>query len=79
MGIPTVVTATPAYEKVMEQAKLDMACRTKSEWKEKLLKFMSDETARREAGEKGKAYTDSFYSDEKAVDQWDKLIQSVFE
>ncbi|MBT3367204.1 MAG: hypothetical protein HN472_00940 [Nitrospina sp.] len=79
MGMPTITTATPAYVHAMDQANLDMACQTKSEWSEKLLKYMNDETARRGAGEKGKAYTDSFFSDENAIAQWDNLIQSVFE
>ena len=79
MGMPTITTSTPAYAYAMDQANLDMTCRKKSEWREKLLKYMNDETARREAGEKGKAYTDSFYSDEIVVAQWDNLIQSVLE
>ena len=79
MGMPTITTSTPAYAYAMDQANLDMTCRTKFEWGEKLLKYMNDETARREAGEKGKAYTDNFYSDEIVAAQWDNLIQSVLE
>ena len=78
-SIPTITTATPAYEYAMDQANLDMACRTKYEWNEKLLKYMNNETARRQAGEKGKAYTESYFSDEMIVDQWDNLIESVLE
>ena len=78
MGIPTLVSATPAYERTMKQADMGMFCRTDSEWFDKILKYMEDESARREAGEKGRAFTDKHYSAEQAVSQWGDVIQSVF-
>ena len=77
MGMPTIVTATPAYTRAMQQANLDMSCQTNSEWYEKILQYMNDESIRREAGEKGKKFSEKHYSAEQAVSQWDDIIQSV--
>jgi len=44
-----------------------------------LEKYMNDESARREAGQKGKAFADKNYSEEIMLSQWDKLFASVFQ
>jgi hypothetical protein len=78
MGMPTIVAATPAYERVMKRANLDMSCQTDSEWHEKILKYMDDESLRHEVGEKGIAFTNEYCSAEQTVNLWSKAIQSVF-
>ena len=77
MGIPTVVSATAAYERAMNDCGLAMACRTSDEWFDTLEKYMNDESARREAGREGKAFVDKHYSEDIMLSQWDKLFGSV--
>jgi len=77
LGMPTVVSATRAYERAMNKCGLNMTCRTPGEWFATLDKYMSDESARKEAGEKGKTFVDKHYSEEIMLSHWDKLFSSV--
>src|SRR5205085_10342320 len=54
MGMPAIVSATPAYSRVMEEAGINMAARTLQEWMSYLEHYMKDEQARRDAGERGR-------------------------
>ena len=77
MGLPTVVSATPAYQRVMDQCGLAMTCRTQNEWFNILEKYMMDENLRKEAGQKGKAFLEKNYSEETMLSKWDDLFASV--
>lgn len=77
MGIPTIVSATPAYQRAMDQCGLAMTCRTQDEWFNTLEKYMNDETARKEAGQRGKIFVDKNYSEDLMLSQWDELFSSV--
>lgn len=77
MGMPTVVSATPAYSRTMQRCGLPMACRTKGEWLETLEKYIKDESARIEAGERGRAFSENYYSEEKTLALWDDVFNSV--
>lgn len=79
LGVPAVVSATPAYEELMHQCDLRMTCRTLQEWGDTLERFMDDESARREAGERGRVFAEKHHSDEAILGQWDKLFASLFE
>jgi hypothetical protein len=78
-GVPAVVSATPAYESVLQQCGLPMACRTPEEWSATLRRYMDDENARRDAAERGKAYAEKYHSDEAITEQWDGLFASLLE
>ncbi|HOD12733.1 MAG TPA: hypothetical protein PKO44_06530 [Candidatus Omnitrophota bacterium] len=77
MGMPVVVSSTPAYERAMQQCGLSMTCRTKSEWIETLVKYIDDENARREAGARGLIFAEKYYSEEIILDRWDKVFLSL--
>lgn len=77
MGMPTVVSTTPAYERAMERSGLHMACRTQQEWQETLERYIIDESARREAGQRGKTFAESHYSEDQILKLWDSLFESV--
>ena len=79
MGMPTVVSTTAAHKRAMDDCGLPMTCRTSNEWFDTLEKYMNDESARREAGQKGKAFADKNYSEEIMLSQWDKLFASVLQ
>ncbi len=77
MGMPTVVSATPSHERSMKSVGLSMACSTEEEWEKTLEKYMGDEGARREAGNRGKSFVEKNYNEEIKLSQWDNLVESV--
>jgi glycosyltransferase involved in cell wall biosynthesis len=77
MGVPTIVSATPAYSRAMAGAGLSMACRDAEEWRETLEKYMDDEEARRDAGRRGRDFVEANHGQERLLAQWDELFQSV--
>jgi glycosyltransferase involved in cell wall biosynthesis len=77
LGIPTLTSATPSYVRVMDQAGVDMYCRTAEEWGEKLKRYSSDEASRREAALAGRAYVQERHTREGLLKRWDDLFESV--
>ncbi len=79
MGMPTVVTASPAYVRAMEKCGLDLYCRDSADWQEKLERLIVDFAARKTAGTLGKQCADSVYSEDMYLENWDRLFQSVLQ
>lgn len=77
MGMPTVVTATPAYSRAMDKCGLQLYCKDNDEWFEKLEKLIVNENARMFAGLQGKKCVDMSYGEQENLKQWDKLFESV--
>lgn len=77
MGVPTVTSSTPAYDRAMARAGLSMTCRTESDWVDTLEKCMTDETGRRHAGAVGRSLAESVYGESALMQQWDKLFGSI--
>lgn len=77
MGVPTVTSATPAYLATMAEAKIPMACRTKDEWVAMLERYAGDEEARKDAGQRGRAYVQQRYGEEDALLAWDQLLENA--
>ncbi|MEZ5003132.1 MAG: hypothetical protein R2730_08835 [Chitinophagales bacterium] len=78
MGIPTITSATPAYERVMRRSDLNMACSDINDWKFKLNDYINLSSIERKAiAEKASAYAYEVYSREQIYEDWDKLFSSV--
>ena len=77
MGIPAVTSETPAFRRVMEASGLAMACRSTDDWIRVLDNYMSNEEARRDAGQRGRAYAEEHYGEEALVKRWDDVFASV--
>lgn len=77
LGMPAVVSATPAYSRAMRECGLAMDCRTDQEWEETLLGLLGNEEARRQAGQKGKAFVQKYHGEQTILKQWDTLFSSV--
>jgi glycosyltransferase involved in cell wall biosynthesis len=77
LGVPAIVSATAAHVRAMQQSGLAMACNTTQDWRVTLEEYISDEDARREAGQKGKAFVEQHHSEEKMLAQWDEVFRSV--
>ena len=77
MGLPTLTSATPAYRRVMEGAGLDMTCLDPEEWFDRLTRYSTDETARKEAAIQGRAYVREHHSADELIARWDRVFASV--
>jgi glycosyltransferase involved in cell wall biosynthesis len=77
MGMPTLVSATPAYTRVMKKCNLDMYCENESEWVQKLEKHIADNDARQNAGISGKAFAEANHSQGNFISQWDRVLESL--
>jgi glycosyltransferase involved in cell wall biosynthesis len=77
MGMPTVTSATPAYDRAMAKAGLSMTCRSEDDWVSTIEKYVADEVSRREAGLAGRAFAESEYSEEAILRRWDQLLESI--
>ncbi len=77
MGVPAIVSATPAYSRVMEKSGIKMAARTSEDWREKLEYYMTDEAARRDAGKRGRLFVEEHHTFEKTLCQWDQVFESI--
>lgn len=77
MGIPTIVSATPAYDRAMEACGLPMACVTIDEWIAVLERYIADESARREAGRRGQLYAEANHGEEALLPRWDAVFESL--
>ena len=77
MGMPVVASATPAYVRAMSGAGLPMACASAVQWEAALERYLGDESARREAGERSLAYAEAHYGEEKILALWDELFSSL--
>ena len=77
MGLPTIVSGTPSHIRSMDGAGLSMSCATQDSWVKILERYMDDERAREDAGNKGRAYALEYNNDEKILKQWDNLFESI--
>jgi hypothetical protein len=77
MGLPTVTSSTPAYARVMAAAGQDLHCRSESEWADALIRMADDEAAREHAGRSGRAFAEREYADERLLEAWDRVFESV--
>ena len=77
MGMPTVVSATPAYARAMRDCGLSMACQTLQDWRKILEQYVIGGDARREAGRRGKEFVERHHSEEAMLTQWDEVFFSI--
>jgi hypothetical protein len=77
LGIPAIVTATPAHVRAMKECGLAMYCQTPLDWRSTLERYISDENGRREAGQQGKAFADTQHTEEQLLAQWDNVFSSI--
>lgn len=77
MAIPTIVSATPAYQRTVQRCDLPMSCTTLEEWHHTIEKYVSDEDARRHAGEAGKRFVEQNYGEEAMLRCWDEVFDTL--
>jgi len=77
MGMPVVVSGTRAYTRTMQQCGLSMACQSLADWRETLERYILEESARRDAGQKGRAFAEQRCGEGRMLEQWDAVFDSV--
>jgi len=79
MGMPTITSATSAYDRAMNAIGFPMTCHTEDDWFYTIEQYIGNEEARRIAGLKGKEFAETEYSETKILQQWDTLFNSLLE
>jgi glycosyltransferase involved in cell wall biosynthesis len=77
MGMPVLASSTPAHDRVMRECGLDMTLTTQQQWRDALAHYVSDELARKHAGQTGRAFVETRYSEERMLALWDDVFRSV--
>jgi glycosyltransferase involved in cell wall biosynthesis len=77
MGIPVITSATPAYQRAMRNAGLDLAVHDEQGWYAAIEKLLQDEASRHQAGKLGKDYTEQQFSESILLSKWDALFESL--
>jgi glycosyltransferase involved in cell wall biosynthesis len=76
MGMPVVVSATPAYERTMSSAGLDHVCRTEADWIRTIREMMDSKKSRRTAALKGYEHATTNYTEARIFSRWDSVFAS---
>ena len=77
MGVPTLVSATPAYRRAMGLAGLDMACEDMAEFGSRLALYAGDPERRAAAGRRGLEVVRDHYSAAAMLGKWDDVFGSI--
>jgi hypothetical protein len=79
LGVPTLTTDTPAYQRAMKLAGIDLCCSSLADWHARLGRLAASEQERADAGQRGLAITSTQYSSEEMLRRWDAVIQTLVE
>ena len=77
MAMPVVTSASPAYERAMNEAGIDLTVKDEAGWIETIGRLSEDEVLRRETGEIGRRYVENKFSESKLLEKWDLLFESL--
>jgi len=77
LAMPTLTSATPAYERAMADAGMSMTCRSAVDWETTIDRFLEDHDGRAEAARRGRRYALEEHSQERLLARWDRLFESV--
>jgi hypothetical protein len=78
LGMPVLTSATPAYERAMAAAGLDMVCRSESEWRAQLERMIeAPAEALAAIGAKGRVHALEAYSTEEFQRRFDAVFRTV--
>ena len=77
IGLPTLVSPSLAYMRVMKACELDGVCNSSGEWQEKIIELMNSVELRQDSVERGQQYIRDTHSEKIVLEAWDKLFESV--
>lgn len=77
-GLPTLVTNTPAYTEIMNEAGIDGLCKNENDWIEKIYRLYEQNILERENhANKAFEFVNNNYSDECSHIKWKQIFDSV--
>ena len=77
MGMPTVTSATKAYDRAMKTAGTPLSCANDDEWLEALTNLIESSALRKQMGERGLKCVATRYNYESKLKQWDEVFRSI--
>jgi len=77
LGMPVIASATPAYQRCMSTAGLDLTCASTNDWVTALRKLLAEEGARRSAADAGRTYVKMNCDTAVLVQRWDEVLADV--
>jgi glycosyltransferase involved in cell wall biosynthesis len=78
MGIPVLVSSTPAYVRAMKRVGLEaMVCRDQHDWKKALRTLIASEELRKNAAARGRHFAQTHFGVEATLNRWDKVFESL--
>ena len=77
MGLPAVVSETPAHLMAMKGAGVSMACTSTNDWVSTIKDIVENKTKRNQSAEKGFAYASRVNSEEATMSLWDDLFEDI--
>jgi hypothetical protein len=77
LGMPVVTSATPAYQRCMRAAGLELACESTENWITALHHLLAKAETRRAAGAAGQAYVNANCGTVELVRRWDEVLADV--
>ena len=77
MGLPAVVSETPAHLRAMKGAGVSMACSSTNDWVSTIKDIVDNKTKRDQYAKKGFAYASSVNSEERIISLWDDLFEDI--
>ena len=77
MGLPTVVSETPAHLMAMSAAGLSMACENTDDWVSAIRNLADNVSNRNQAAKKGYTYASYESNEEKMMSSWDNMFSLV--
>lgn len=77
MGLPAVVSETPAHLRAMKGAGVSMACSSTNDWVSTIKDIVENKTKRDQSAKKGFAYASRVNSVEATMSLWDDLFEDI--
>jgi hypothetical protein len=77
LGMPVIASATPAYQRCMSRAGLDLTCESTSDWVVAVQKLLAEAGARRIAADAGRTYVNMNCGAAVLVQRWDQVLAEV--
>lgn len=77
LGLPVLTSPSLAYNRVMEKVGIQGICFSESDWKDKIIEFVSDPIVRFNSVTSGQEYLRETHTERLLLEAWDNLIESV--
>lgn len=77
LGLPVITSASNAYYRTMQNAKLRNYCFNESDWYNQIEELILDKQKRKLIGNIGKKYVEKNYSNKKILYKWDIIYRKI--